>query len=68
MARSGLPLDLLDQRIRWEREGKKGKKEERREEERRERSSTFFLEFSVIRPSVSVGTRGEVLPHDDSFA
>ena len=48
--------------------GKKGKKEEMREEEGRERSSTFSLEFPVIRPSVFVGARGEVLPHDETFA
>ena len=47
MAREDIPLDLLDQTIRWG-ERKRGRKE--REEEEGKRSFTFSVEFSTIRP------------------
>ena len=56
MVREGIPLDLLDQKIRW-REGKKREKEregKEREEEEGERNSTFSPDFSVIGLSVSL--------------
>ena len=46
-----------------ERKGKMGKKEE----EVGERSSTFFLDFSTIGPSVQVGARDKVGPHIESY-
>ena len=53
MAREDIPLDLLDQTIRWGRGKRKEKKRKRkeREEEGGERSSTFSLEFPAIGPS-----------------
>ena len=70
MAREDIPLDLLEQTIRWREEKKRGKREKKkkdRKEEDGERSSTFSLEFLAIKPSVSVRTRGEVLPSDECF-
>ena len=53
---------------RGEEEGKENTKDiEEEEEEEGERNSTFCLEFPMIRPSVSIGARGKVLPRDESF-
>ena len=50
--------------------GKKKEKEEkkRREKKRGVRSSNFSLEFTVIGPSVLVGTRSKVGPCNESYA
>ena len=47
------------------RKRRRGKK---REEEGGERSSTFSLDFLVIRPSVRVGARDKVGPRIESYA
>ena len=69
MAREDIPLDLLNQTIRW---GRKEKREERerkeREEEGGERSSTFSLEFSAIKLLFLIEARGKVRLRDEGFA
>ena len=58
----------FDKKIRWEEEKEKRKrKRKEREEEGGERSSTFSLVFPAIGPSVSVGARGKVHPHDKIY-
>ena len=50
---------------------KRKKKKERKERERkscRERDSTFSLSFPTIGPTVSIGVREKVHPHDKGFA
>ena len=62
-------LSQVDQ-IRWERrknEGKKKKENKRKRKERGVGSSTFFLRFTEIRPSVFVRARDKVHLHDESF-
>ena len=56
----------LDQTRNWG--GGGGEKEKMRGEgESMERSSTFLLNFSAIGPSVSIGARGKVFSHGESF-
>ena len=55
----------------WEtrgvRERKTKRERERKERDFRERSSTFSLEFSVIRPSVNDEERIKVAPHGKGY-
>ena len=47
--------------------GKEGIANREKGRDFRERVSTFSLEFSVIRPSVLIGIRGEFGPHYKSY-
>ena len=61
----------LDQIIRQDEENEGGEEKEKKERKEREeggeRSSTISLVFPTIEPSVFVGARGKVIPHDKSF-
>ena len=66
MAREDIPLDLLDQKIRWG-ERKLERKRKEREEEGGELEKLYFLSRFFDDRTFSVGVRGEVLPRDKSF-
>ena len=63
-----IPLDLLDQTIRWGRGEKREKKErKKREEEGGERSFTLSLDFLEIRSSAFIEARNKVDPHSEIY-
>ena len=67
MAREDNSLDQVDPTSLGEREGTNHGTGEGKEWDFRERSSTFFLEFSAIGPSIFGETRSKVASHGKGF-